>query len=217
VELLTGFLDLVLHLDSHLQWLVTNYGTWIYAILFLIIFCETGLVVTPFLPGDSLLFVAGTLSAAGNMYVHGLFAVLAAASFLGDNTNYWIGRFAGPRVFSRENSRLFNPQHLARTQRFYDKYGANTIFFARFMPIVRTFAPFVAGIGRMNYGKFLFFSFSGSIAWVGSLTYAGYYFGNVPVVKENLTLVIIVIVLLSVMPGIIEYLRHRNKTVTGDQ
>jgi membrane-associated protein len=217
VELLTGFLDLVLHLDSHLQWLVTNYGTWIYAILFLIIFCETGLVVTPFLPGDSLLFVAGTLSAAGNMYVHGLFAVLAAASFLGDNTNYWIGRFAGPRVFSRENSRLFNPQHLARTQRFYDKYGANTIFFARFMPIVRTFAPFVAGIGRMNYGKFLFFSFSGSIAWVGSLTYAGYYFGNVPVVKENLTLVIVIIVLLSVMPGIIEYLRHRNKTVTGDQ
>ena len=210
MELLTGFLDLVLHLDSHLQWLVANYGTWIYAILFLIIFCETGLVVTPFLPGDSLLFVAGTLSAAGNMYVHGLFAVLAAASFLGDNTNYWIGRYIGPRVFSRENSRLFNPQHLARTQRFYDKYGANTIFFARFMPIVRTFAPFVAGIGRMNYGKFLFFSFSGSIAWVGSLTYAGYYFGNVPVVKENLTLVIVIIVLLSVMPGIIEYLRHRK-------
>jgi membrane-associated protein len=211
VELLTGFLDIVLNLDRHLQWLVTNYGTWIYAILFLIIFCETGLVVTPFLPGDSLLFVAGTLSAAGNMYVHGLFAALATASFLGDNTNYWIGRYIGPRVFSRENSRLFNPQHLARTQRFYDKYGANTIFFARFMPIVRTFAPFVAGIGRMNYGKFLFFSFSGSIAWVGSLTYAGYYFGNVSVVKENLTLVIIIIVLLSVMPGIIEYLRHREK------
>ncbi len=208
MELLTGFLDIVLNLDRHLQWLVTNYGTWIYAILFLIIFCETGLVVTPFLPGDSLLFVAGTLSAAGNMYVHGLFATLAAASFLGDNTNYWIGRYIGPRLFSRANSRLFNPQHLARTQRFYDKYGANTIFFARFMPIVRTFAPFVAGIGRMNYGKFLFFSFSGSIAWVGSLTYAGYYFGNVPVVKENLTLVIVIIVLLSVMPGIVEYLRH---------
>ena len=217
MELLTGFLDIVLNLDRHLQWLVTNYGTWIYAILFLIIFCETGLVVTPFLPGDSLLFVAGTLSAAGNMYVHGLFAALAAASFLGDNTNYWIGRYIGPRVFSRANSRLFNPQHLARTQRFYDKYGANTIFFARFMPIVRTFAPFVAGIGRMNYGKFLFFSFSGSIAWVGSLTYAGYYFGNVPVVKENLTLVIVIIVLLSVMPGIIEYLRHRGKTVTSDR
>ncbi len=217
MELLTGFLDIVLNLDRHLQWLVTNYGTWIYAILFLIIFCETGLVVTPFLPGDSLLFVAGTLSAAGNMYVHGLFATLAAASFLGDNTNYWIGRYIGPRLFSRANSRLFNPQHLARTQRFYDKYGANTIFFARFMPIVRTFAPFVAGIGRMNYGKFLFFSFSGSIAWVGSLTYAGYYFGNVPVVKENLTLVIVIIVLVSVMPGIVEYLRHRNKAVTSDR
>jgi membrane-associated protein len=217
VELLTGFLDLVLNLDRHLQWLVTNYGTWIYAILFLIIFCETGLVVTPFLPGDSLLFVAGTLSAAGNMYVHGLFAALAAASFLGDNTNYWIGRYFGPRVFSRKDSRLLNPAHLERTQRFYDKYGANTIFFARFMPIVRTFAPFVAGIGRMNYGKFLFYSFSGSIAWVGSLTYAGYYFGNVPVVKQNLTLVIVIIVLLSLMPGIIEYLRHRSKAVTGDR
>jgi membrane-associated protein len=208
VELLTGFLDIVLNLDRHLQWLVTNYGTWIYAILFLIIFCETGLVVTPFLPGDSLLFVAGTLAAAGDMYVHGLFAALAAASFLGDNTNYWIGRYAGPRVFSRANSRLLNPAHLTRTQRFYDKYGANTIFFARFMPIVRTFAPFVAGIGRMNYGKFLFYSFSGSIAWVGSLTYAGYYFGNVPVVKQNLTLVIVIIVLLSIMPGIVEYFRH---------
>jgi membrane-associated protein len=213
VELLTGFLDIVLNLDRHLQWVVTNYGTWIYAILFLIIFCETGLVVTPFLPGDSLLFVAGTLSAAGDMYVHGLFGVLAAASFLGDNTNYWIGRYVGPRVFSRTDSRFLNPAHLARTQRFYDKYGANTIFFARFMPIVRTFAPFVAGIGRMNYGKFLFYSFSGSIAWVGSLTYAGYFFGNMPVVKNNLTLVIVIIVLLSVMPGIVEYLRHRRKAV----
>jgi membrane-associated protein len=218
VELLTGFLDIVLNLDRHLQWLVTNYGTWIYAILFLIIFCETGLVVTPFLPGDSLLFVAGTLAAAGDMYVHGLFAALAAASFLGDNTNYWIGRYTGPRVFSRANSRLFNPAHLERTQRFYDKYGANTIFFARFMPIVRTFAPFVAGIGHMNYGKFLFYSFSGSIAWVGSLTYAGYYFGNVPVVKQNLTLVIVIIVLLSIMPGIVEYFRHaRGARESGKQ
>jgi membrane-associated protein len=211
VEFLSGFLDLVLNLDRHLQWLVANHGAWIYAILFLIIFCETGLVVTPFLPGDSLLFVAGTVAAAGGMYVHGLFAALALASFLGDNTNYWIGRYAGPRVFNRHGSRLFNPEHLARTQRFYDKYGANTIFFARFMPIVRTFAPFVAGIGRMHYARFLFYSFSGSIAWVGSLTYAGYYFGNVPVVKQNLTLVIVIIVLLSIAPGIIEYLRHRSR------
>ena len=212
MELLAGFFDLVLNLDHHLQWLVANYGAWIYAILFAVIFCETGLVVTPFLPGDSLLFVAGTLAAAGSLNVHELFLVLAAASFLGDNTNYWIGRYAGPRVFAREGSRFLNPAHLARTQRFYDKYGAKTIFLARFAPIVRTFAPFVAGIGRMHYPRFLFYSFSGSIAWTGSLTYAGYYFANVPVVKQNLTLVIIVIVLVSIMPGVVEYLRHRRKT-----
>ena len=217
MELLSGFLDLVLNLDRHLQWLVATHGAWIYAILFLVIFCETGLVVTPFLPGDSLLFVAGTLAAVGSLYVHDLFLALAAASFLGDNTNYWIGRYAGPRVFSRKSSRLFNPGHLARTQRFYDQYGAKTIFFARFIPIVRTFAPFVAGIGRMHYARFLFYSFSGSIAWVGSLTYAGYYFGNVPAVKENLTLAIVVIVLLSILPGVVEYLRHRRNSVTGDR
>jgi len=209
VELLTSFADIVLHLDRHLQWLVANYGPWIYAILFAIVFCETGLVVTPFLPGDSLLFVAGTVAAAGDMTIHGLFAALAAASFLGDNTNYWIGRYVGPRVFTREGSRLFNPEHLRRTQRFYDRYGAKTVFFARFVPIVRTFAPFVAGIGHMQYPRFLFFSFSGSIAWVGSLAYAGYYFGNVPIVKENLTLVIIAIVLVSILPGIVGYFRHR--------
>src|SRR5687767_12097605 len=151
MELLAWFWDLVVRLDVHLADFVQAHGVWVYGLLFLIIFCETGLVVTPFLPGDSLLFVAGTIAAAGDMYVHGLFAALALASFLGDNTNYWIGRYAGPRVFTREGSRFLNPAHLARTQRFYDKYGANTIFFARFMPIVRTFAPFVAGIGRMQY------------------------------------------------------------------
>jgi membrane-associated protein len=212
VELLAGFADLVLNLDRHLAWLVANYGAWIYAILFAIVFCETGLVVAPFLPGDSLLFVAGTLAAAGNMYVHGLFATLAAASFLGDNTNYWIGRYVGPRVFTREGSRFLNPAHLARTQRFYDRYGASTVFFARFMPIVRTFAPFVAGIGRMRYGRFLFYSFSGSVAWVGSLTYAGFYFGTLPVVKQNLTLAIVVVILLSITPGIVEYFRHRSRS-----
>lgn len=173
-------------------------------------------MVTPFLPGDSLLFIAGALAAAGDMYVHGLFAALATASFLGDNTNYWIGRYVGPRVFKRERSRFFNPAHLARTQSFYDKYGAKTIFFARFMPIVRTFAPFVAGIGRMRYGTFLFYSFSGSIAWVGSITYAGYYFGNVPAVKNHLTLVIVGIVLLSISPAIVEYVRHRSKQRKSD-
>jgi len=216
VELLTGFFDIVLNLDSHLQWLIANYGGWVYAILFLVIFCETGLVVTPFLPGDSLLFVSGALAAAGSLSIHDLFLVLAAASFLGDNTNYWIGRYAGPRVFAREGSRFLNPAHLARTQRFYDKHGAKTIFFARFMPVIRTFAPFVAGIGRMHYPRFLFFSFSGSIAWTGSLTYAGYYFGNVPVVKQNLSLVIAAIVLISIMPGIVEYLRHRRKAAITD-
>ena len=209
MEFFAGILDIVLHLDRHLQWLVANYGPWIYAILFVIVFCETGLVVAPFLPGDSLLFVAGTLAAAGDMYIHGLFAALAAASFLGDNTNYWIGRYIGPRVFTREGSRLLNPEHLSRTQRFYDRYGAKTVFFARFVPIIRTFAPFVAGIGRMHYPRFLFFSFSGSVAWVGSLAYAGYYFGNVPIVKQNLTLVIVAIVILSILPGIVQYLRSR--------
>jgi len=217
VELLTGFVDVVLHLDRHMQWLVANYGAWIYLILFAIVFCETGLVVMPFLPGDSMLFVAGTLAAAGDMYIHGLFAVLATASFLGDNTNYWIGRYIGPHAFKREGSRLLNPAHLERTQRFYDRHGAKTIFFARFIPIIRTFAPFVAGIGHMRYGRFLFYSFSGSIAWVGSLSYAGYYFGNMPAVKENLSLVILGIVLLSISPGIVEYLRHRRKTVTSDR
>ena len=212
MDFLATLFDIVLHLDRHLQLLVANYGPWIYAILFAIVFCETGLVVTPFLPGDSLLFVAGALAAAGDMTIHGLFATLAAASFLGDNTNYWIGRYVGPRVFTREGSRLLNPEHLQRTQRFYDRYGAKTVFFARFVPLIRTFAPFVAGIGHMQYPRFLFFSFSGSIAWVGSLAYAGYYFGNVPMVKENLTLVIVAIVLISILPGIIGYLRHRFRS-----
>ena len=201
--------DFILHIDKHLVAWSNEYGLLTYVLLFLIVFCETGLVVTPFLPGDSLLFVAGTLAAAGDMYIHGLFAVLAAASFLGDNTNYWIGRYLGPRVFSREGSRFLNPEHLARTQRFYDRYGAKTIFFARFVPIIRTFAPFVAGVGHMRYPRFLFFSFTGSIAWVGSLAYAGYFFGNVPWVKQNLTLVIVAIVLLSILPGIVEYFRQR--------
>ena len=212
MELLATVFDVVLNLDRHLAWLAANYGAWIYAILFAIVFCETGLVVAPFLPGDSLLFVAGALAAAGDMYIHGLFAVLAAASFLGDNTNYWIGRYLGPRVFARENSRLLNPEHVRRTQRFYEKYGAKTVFFARFVPIVRTFAPFVAGIGRMRYGRFVFYSFSGSIAWVGSLAYAGYYFGTIPAVKQNLGAVIAVIILLSISPGIIEYFRHRVRS-----
>ena len=213
MELVAGFIDVVLHLDRYLQWLVVNYGTWIYLILFLIIYCETGLVVTPFLPGDSLLFVAGAVAAGGGMDIHTLFAVLAVASFSGDNTNYWIGRFAGPRIFRRQGSWLLNPQHLEHTRRFYEKHGGKTVLIARFVPIVRTFAPFVAGMGHMVYGRFLFYSFAGAILWIGSLAYAGYFFGNLAVVKDNLSFVIIGIVILSILPGVIEYLRNRRRRV----
>jgi len=212
VELLAQFIDIVLHLDRHLTWLVDNYGVWVYLILFLIIFCETGLVVTPFLPGDSLLFVAGTLAAVGAMEVHGVFALLVLAAFSGDNTNYWIGRFIGPRVFRLERSRLFNPAHLKRTHRFYEKHGGKTVIFARFLPIVRTFAPFVAGIGRMTYPKFLFYSFSGSVFWIGFFVFGGYYFGNIPVVKQNLTLFILGIIVVSIMPGVIEFVRQKVRS-----
>ena len=212
MELLAQFFDIILHLDRHLIWVVENYGVWIYLILFLIIFCETGLVVTPFLPGDSLLFVAGTLAATGAIYVHGLFTLLVLAAFSGDNTNYWIGRFVGPRVFRREASRWLNPSHLERARRFYEKHGGKAVIFARFLPIVRTFAPFVAGIGRMEYPRFLFSSFSGSVFWIGFFVFGGYYFGNIPVVKQNLTLFIIGIIELSVMPGIVGYLRQKIRT-----
>ncbi len=211
MEFVSWFVDVVLHLDRHLQLLVVNYGVWIYAILFLIIFCETGLVVTPFLPGDSLLFVAGTVAAGGGMDIHTLFAVLVVASFMGDNTNYWIGRYAGPRIFRRKGSFLFNPAHLERTNQFYEKHGGKTVLIARFVPIVRTFAPFVAGMGQMIYSRFLGYSFAGAILWIGSLTYAGYFFGNLPIVRENLSVVIIGIVILSIMPGVIEFARSRAR------
>jgi membrane-associated protein len=211
MEVVTGFVDVVLHLDRHLQWLVANYGLWIYAILFLIIYCETGLVVTPFLPGDSLLFVAGAVAAGGGMNAHTVFVVLVAASFSGDNTNYWIGRFFGPRVFSRSGSRIFNPAHLERTHAFYEKYGAKTIVIARFVPIVRTFAPFVAGMGKMSYPRFAAFAFAGAIFWIGLLLYAGYFFGDLPIVKQNFSLVVVAIVVISIMPAVIEYLRARSR------
>ena len=214
MEIITTFVQVVLHLDQHLQEWVQNYGVWIYLILFAIIFCETGLVVTPFLPGDSLLFVAGAVAAGGGMDVHLLFLVLALASFSGDNTNYWIGRFAGPRIFSRHGSVLFNPAHLDRTHRFYEKYGGKTVLIARFVPIVRTFAPFVAGMGRMTYAHFMAYALAGAILWIGSLVYAGYLFGNLPIVRNNLSLVIIAIVFVSILPGVIEYARSRRAAST---
>jgi membrane-associated protein len=209
MELIAQFVDIVLHLDKHLVWVVQNYGTYVYAILFVIIFCETGLVVTPFLPGDSLLFVAGTLAATGHMEVHGLAAALAAASLLGDNTNYWIGRFTGPRIFRSHEARLLNRAHLDRTRIFYERHGGKTIVIARFMPIVRTFAPFVAGIGRMHYGQFVAYSLAGSVFWISFFVYGGYLFGNVPFIKQNLTWFIIGIVIVSVMPGAVTWLRSR--------
>jgi len=203
------FIDIILHLDKHLGAVIQTYGVWTYLIFFLIIFCETGLVVTPFLPGDSLLFAAGAFAALGELNPFGLSAVLCSASILGDSTNYWIGRYIGPKIFKQENVRFLNKKHLERTEMFYEKYGAKTVFIARFMPIFRTFAPFVAGIGKMKYARFLAFSISGSIAWISILVMAGFYFGNIPFVRQNFSLVIMAIILISVMPGIIEFIRHK--------
>lgn len=208
-------LDFALHLDSHLAAFVAAYGAWVYALLFTVVFCETGLVVTPFLPGDSLLFVVGALAAAGGMDIAAVMALLVAAALCGDNVNYWIGRFAGPRVFHYRSSRWFNPAHLARTHAFYERHGGKTIVIARFVPIVRTYVPFVAGVGAMPYARFLAFSVFGAFAWVVSLTLAGYFFGNVPAVKSNLGAVIIAIVLVSVSPGVFAWLRHRRAAARG--
>src|SRR5918996_4376886 len=211
MELVTGFIDIVLHLDRHLQWLVANYGVWIYLILFLIIFCETGLVVTPFLPGDSLLFVAGAVAAAGDMNITVVMATLIAAALCGDNVNYWVGRWIGPRVFHFERSRWFNPAHLARAHAFYERHGGKTIILARFVPIVRTYVPFVAGVGTMPYLRYLGFCILGAFIWVVSLCLAGYWFGNQPIVKNNLTAVILLIVAISVSPGFFAWLRSRRQ------
>ena len=202
-------LDFVLHLDAHLLDFVQQHGPWIYLLLFVIVFCETGLVVTPFLPGDSLLFVAGTVAAAGGMNIHLLAVLLIVAAILGDSLNYALGRWLGPRVFRSERSWLFRKDYLDRTNRFFDKHGGKTIIIARFLPIVRTYAPFVAGIGRMEYGRFLFFNVIGAAIWVVSLAYAGYFFGNLPIVKKNLSLVIVLIILLSITPGIVEVVRAK--------
>ena len=207
MELAAALWDFVLHLDAHLAAFVAQHGAWVYALLFAIVFCETGLVVTPFLPGDSLLFVVGTLAAAGGMDIRLVMALLVAAALSGDNVNYWIGRWAGPKVFRLEDSRWFNRKHLERTHAFYERYGGQAIILARFVPIVRTYVPFVAGVGTMPYLRFLSFSVAGALAWVLSLCLAGYWFGNIPAVKENLGAVIVAIVLISVMPMAVAFLR----------
>ncbi|MEO6057583.1 MAG: DedA family protein [Gemmatimonadales bacterium] len=210
MDLLKQFVDLFLHLDTHLSQVIAQYGTWTYLILFLIVFCETGLVVTPFLPGDSLLFAAGTFAALGKLDLWLMMLLLMAAAILGDTVNYWVGAAIGPRAFSGD-LKLLKKKHLDRTQAFYERHGGKTIILARFVPIVRTFAPFVAGVGTMSYGRFLLYNVVGAALWVGLLVPAGYFFGNIPVVRENFTLVILVIVALSVMPIVVEAVRSRRQ------
>jgi membrane-associated protein len=211
MELLLTFIDIFVHLDQHLIWLIQNSGGWVYLIVFLVVFCETGLVVTPILPGDSLLFGLGAFAAIGALKVEWLFILLCTAAIAGDTVNYMIGHYVGPKIFQRDTSRFFKTEYLERTHQFYEKYGGKTIVIARFVPIIRTFAPFVAGIGRMTYAHFVLYNVAGGIAWVAVFIFGGYYFGNLPMVKQNFTLVILAIIIISVLPGVIEYLRQRRR------
>jgi membrane-associated protein len=210
VEIVNFLIDFFLHLDQHLNEIIQTYGVWTYAILFAIIFMETGLVVTPFLPGDSLLFAAGTFAALGSLNVWILWVVCFVAAVLGDTVNYWIGNKVGPRAFEQD-VRFLKREYLEKTQRFYDKHGGKTIVLARFVPIVRTFAPFVAGVGAMHYGRFLTYNVVGAFLWTGIFIWLGYFFGNIPFVQENFELVIVVIILVSVVPMAIEYVRSRAR------
>jgi membrane-associated protein len=204
------FIDFILHLDKHLAELTSQYGAWVYGILSLILFAETGLVVTPILPGDSLLFAAGALAAAGGgLNVYYLWPCLMVAVFCGDNVNYWVGHKLGRRVF-REDARILKLSYLQRTEAFYAKYGGRAVVFARFIPIVRTYAPFVAGASRMPYGRFLAFSAGGSLVWITMFLFGGYYFGNIPAVKDNFLVVILAILVISVLPAVIEMVKHRR-------
>ncbi len=207
--------NLFIHLDKMLGGVIQDYGAWTYLILFLIIFCETGLVVTPILPGDSLLFAIGVFAGLGVLDIYLTLGLLSAAAVLGDTVNYAVGHYLGPKVFHYENSRVFKKEYLQKTHAFYEKYGGKAIILARFVPIVRTFAPFVAGVGAMTYGKFLAFNVVGGLLWVFIITLAGYFFGSIPIVKSNFTAVIMVIVFISILPGLIEYARHRRAAKTN--
>jgi len=208
-------IDIALHLDRTLSTVIQQYGLWTYGILFFVIFVETGFVIVPFLPGDSLLFAAGTFAALKALNILWLIGLLAAAAIIGDTVNYWIGHAVGPKIFHKENSRIFKKEHLDRTHAFFEKYGGKTIIIARFVPIVRSFAPLVAGIGRMSYGRFIFFNVIGGLGWVLLLTGAGYFFGNIPVVKRNFSLVILAIIIISTIPAASEALRQRKKRSTA--
>lgn len=211
MEFLSDLLSFFLHLDQHLAAMASQYGHWLYGILFLIVFCETGLVVTPFLPGDSLLFAAGALAAMtdSGLNIHAVFMLLTVAAILGDTVNYAAGHYFGEKVFSTD-ARVLKREYLDRTHQFFERHGGKTIVIARFVPIIRTFAPFVAGAGSMTYRDFLLYNVTGGIAWTASFLYGGYFFGNLPFVKQNFTLVILAIIILSILPGVIEYWRHRR-------
>jgi membrane-associated protein len=211
MELIATLFDLFIHLDEHLNVIIQNYGPWTYGLLFLIIFMETGLVVTPFLPGDSLLFAAGTFAGLGSLNIFLLFILVSFAAIIGDTVNYWIGHFIGPRAFSGE-IRFLKKEYLDRTHEFYERHGGKTIILARFVPIVRTFAPFVAGIGAMSYGKFISYNVFGGLLWVSIFTFLGYFFGNLPFVQNNFSIVVLAIILVSVLPGVYEYLKERSRT-----
>lgn len=211
MEILQHFIDLFIHLDRHLQGAIQAFGVWTYVLLFVIIFCETGLVVTPILPGDSLLFAAGALAAGGSLNISLLLVLLSIAAIAGDNVNYWIGHYVGPKVFHQENARFFKKEYLDKTHAFFEKHGGKTIIIAQFIPIIRTFAPFVAGIGRMSYRWFLSYNLIGVLAWIVVFLLGGFYFGNLPAVKHNFTMVILAIIFISLLPGTIEYFRHRRR------
>ncbi|SRR5713101_350986 len=209
LEFFNQLTDFIIHIDVHLNEIILAYGVWTYAILFAIIFCETGLVVTPFLPGDSLLFAAGALASSGPLDTLWLFGSLSAAAVLGNIVNYWIGYYVGPNILQKKNVRFLNKEYLARTHAFFEKNGGKTIIIARFLPIIRTFAPFVAGIGFMRYGRFMFYNVVAGISWVGIFIFGGYYFGNLPAVRSNFTLVIGGIIVISMLPALLEFLRHK--------
>ena len=211
MEFITYLIDLFLHLDEHLSAVIQSYGTWTYALLFLIIFLETGLVVTPFLPGDSLIFAAGAFAGLGSLNVWVLFFLLSAAAILGDTANYWIGHYIGPRAFNGE-IRFLKKEYLDRTHEFYERHGGKTIILARFIPIIRTFAPFVAGIGAMTYGHFIAYNVIGGVAWVALFTFGGYFFGNLKFVQDNFSLVVLAIIFISILPGVVEFFKERSRS-----
>jgi membrane-associated protein len=215
MEILAYFWDLVVHLDQHLANLLALHGAWVYLLLFLIVFCETGLVVTPFLPGDSLLFIAGALTVAGSgsgtLDIATLIILLTAAAVLGNTTNYWIGRYFGPKVFAWEDSRFFNRSAFNKAHAFYERHGGKTIVITRFLPILRTFAPFVAGVAQMTHARFQSYNIAGGVLWVASLTLAGYWFGNIPWVKNNLTWIILALIVIPGLPALIALIRNRRE------